>query len=417
VLVARSAGRTPLTAATATERARPIRLLTLTTLFPNSRQPRHGVFVANRLARMRDTGRVDATVVAAVPWFPGVYRDANRVPREETILGIPVRHPRYVHVPRVGMRLQPGSLARALLDELRHGRLDTSRFDVVDAHYFYPDGVAAARVAQVLRLPLVISARGSDINLIGDIAFARERMLRAANQAQALIAVSGALARSMRALGMPGEPIHVLRNGVDVEMFAPVDRADARRRLGIAREGRWVLGAGNQVPEKAFDVLIHAIAMIAGARLLLVGEGPERHALASLAARVAPGRVEFRDNMPQAELRYAYSACDVLGLPSLREGWPNVVLEAIACGTPVVAARVGGIPEILHDDAPARIVNERTPEAWAAALSAILDLRRDIETVRRYAFRFGWDEVVRAQCALYEAVAAAGRQRDRARRA
>src|SRR5437667_7150401 len=97
----------------------PVRLLTLTTLFPNSRQPRHGIFVANRLRRLCDTGRVDATVVAAVPWFPGAYRDRARIPENENIAGFNVRHPRYLNIPRFGMRIQPDTLARALLDDVR----------------------------------------------------------------------------------------------------------------------------------------------------------------------------------------------------------------------------------------------------------------------------------------------------------
>src|SRR5438034_4489470 len=152
---------------------RPIRLLTLTTLFPNGPEPRHGIFVANRLRKLCDTGRVEATVVAAVPSFPGAYRSCAEVPAVETVDGFDVRHPRFFNVPGLGMRFQPSSLSRALLDELRDMRVDASSFDVVDAHYFYPDGVAAARVAHALGRPLVISARGSDINVIADIPFAR----------------------------------------------------------------------------------------------------------------------------------------------------------------------------------------------------------------------------------------------------
>lgn len=387
---------------------RPIRLLTLTTLFPNACRPRHGIFVANRLARLRDTGRIEASVVAAVPWFPGVYRD--EVPRSEEMLGMHVRHPRYLHVPRLGMRIQPASLARTLIGEARRMDEEGKRFDVVDAHYFYPDGVAAAQVAQALGVPLVISGRGSDINVIADIPFARERILRAARQADAVISVSAALASRMVAVGIARERIQVLRNGVDMRMFFPEPRALARRGLGLDVGARLVLGVGNLVAEKGFDLLIRAVAKL-DAYLLLIGEGPAAPMLRALAAREAPDRVDFRANVPQSELRFAYSAADVFALPSMREGWPNVVLEAIACGTPVVASPAGGVPEILDSQAPGLLVEERDAEAWARALNTMLEARRDPEEVRRYAGRFGWDEVVSAQCALYERVVAANRAR------
>jgi glycosyltransferase involved in cell wall biosynthesis len=384
---------------------RPVRLLTLTTLFPNSRQPRRGIFIANRLARLRTTGRVDCRVIAAIPSFPGAYRETAGVPESEQIHGLPVRHPRYLHVPGVGMRIQPDALARALLENLRSHGDDASRFDVVDAHYFYPDGVAAARVAAELGLPLVISARGSDINLISETPFALRRMRDAADGAQALIAVSAALASRMASLGMPRERIHVLRNGVDSNLFVPVPQAEARARLGLREGARYVLGVGNLVAEKGFDLLVRAVAMLPDTRLLLVGEGPLRATLRALAQSVAPGRIEFRGNMPQPELRVAYSAANVLGLPSLREGWPNVVLEAIACGLPVVAANVGGVSEILAHDAPGALVESREPQAWSRALATLIEASHRRENVRRYALRFGWDDVVAAQCALYERVA------------
>jgi teichuronic acid biosynthesis glycosyltransferase TuaC len=390
---------------TAAAQGAPVRLLTLTTLFPNSQQPRHGIFVANRLRHLCATGRVEASIVAAVPWFPGVYRAQSVLPAIERVCGFEVRHPRYVHIPAVGMRMQPDSLARTLLDELRRSDFDAARFDVVDAHYFYPDGVAAARVANELGLPLVISARGTDINVIGEIPFARQRMLQAALSADALIAVSGALAAKMVTLGMPSERIQVLRNGVDTTLFSPVPRAAARERLGLPSAGIWLLGVGNLVPEKGFDLLIRAAAAMPDVRLLLVGEGPLRANLHALARTVAPGRVRFEDNMAQAQLRFVYSAADVLALPSLREGWPNVVLEAIACGTPVVAADVGGVREMLHTAGPCRIVARRNEGDWSVAMRELVDARCDPGQVREYALAFGWEDVIARQCALYEEVA------------
>jgi glycosyltransferase involved in cell wall biosynthesis len=390
---------------TANADPKPVRLLTLTTLFPNAQQPRHGIFVASRMGLLCASGRIEATVIAALPRFPGYYRATAHVPSRESVAGLEVYHPRYLHWPGIGMRRQPFALARALLAQLRAPEFAHRAFDAIDAHYFYPDGVAAAMVAKALGLPLAISARGTDINLIPEIPFARRRMIEAANQAKALIAVSQALKDRMAALGMPSDRIHVLRNGVDMTLFAPVDRSAARARLELADTGTIIAGVGNLVPEKGFDLLIEAAAD-SSFRLLLVGDGPERASLCSLADRLAPGRVEFRGNMPQADLRYVYSAANVLALPSLREGWPNVLLEAIACGTPVVAAGVGGVREIIGEGAPGAIVASRAASDWKDCLGAMARAAMRPEAVRAHASRFSWDEVVDRQCALYESISA-----------
>jgi glycosyltransferase involved in cell wall biosynthesis len=353
---------------------------------------------------MRNTGRVDPTVIAAIPWFPGAYRNLAQVPDADSVLDIPILHPRYFNVPRIGMRMQPWSLARAILATLYARNMGRDTFDVIDAHYFYPDGVAAATVARALDLPLVISARGSDVNVIGNIRFARDRMVAVAGRAKAIIAVSGALRNRMVELGMPATCMHVLRNGVDADIFFPEPHVQARRYLELTESDAWILAVGNLVAEKGFDLLIEAVSKMRDARVLIVGEGPLGGSLRRLAAERAPGRVVFRNNMPQAELRFAYSACDVLALPSLREGWPNVVLEALACGTPVVASGVGGVPEMLGAQAPGAVVSERRAETWASALDAMLEAGLDRGEVRRYALRFGWDEIVDQQCAVYERI-------------
>jgi glycosyltransferase involved in cell wall biosynthesis len=383
----------------------PVRLLTLTTLFPNAVQPRHGIFIATRLRRLCDTGDVSSTVIAAVPRFPGAYRIQAGIPESEETFGLRVYHPRYANVPGIGMRLQPRMLAASILGEIRRRGLDAESFDVVDAHYFYPDGVAAAHVARALRLPLVISARGSDINVIGDLGFARRAMVAAASSAKGLVAVSQALSQRMETLGMPADRIEVLRNGVDTGIFSPMARERARASLGFTGDVPLVLGVGNLVAEKAWDLLIRAVARLPGARLALVGEGPLRGMLETLAHDLAPGRVRFLPNMPQPELRVAYAAADVTGLPSLREGWPNVVLESLACGTPVIAASVGGVPEILRPGSPAVVLEHRSPEAWSEGIERLIGARHEPSAVHAYAAAFGWDEVVAGQAALYRRIA------------
>ena len=389
---------------------RRLRLLTFTTLFPSAARPRHGIFVETRLRKLLATARVEATVIAPVPWFPagshvfGQYGVYARTPASETRFDISVYHPRYFMIPKVGMLAQPGALARSALRTIRklmHGGLC---FDLIDAHYFFPDGVAAAYLSRHLNKPYVITARGSDINLIARSPRPCRMILEAARGASRIIAVSEALKRAMEGLGIDGDKIKVLRNGVDLETFSPVPQAVARAVLDWT-PGRVVLSVGNLVPEKGHDLVLQAVALLKDVHLFIVGDGPERARLRSLAASLRiPERVHILDAMSQDRLKFAYSAADILALGSTREGWPNVVLEAMACGTPVVATSVGGVPEIIQDLRVGSLVPDRDPARFASAVHAMLASLPERRLVRLFSERFGWEAVARAQADLMASV-------------
>jgi glycosyltransferase involved in cell wall biosynthesis len=390
-----------------------VRLLTLTSLYPSAARPRHGIFVESRLRRLVARGGVTAHVVAPVPWFPsqhpawGEYARLAATPAREVRYGIAVLHPRYVTVPRVGMRLQPVAYAQAARRAARQLLADGAQFDLIDAHYLYPDGVAAARLAQTLGLPYVLSARGSDVNVIAHMPGPQREILKSIEGAAAVIAVSAALKAALMGLGVPSERITVLRNGVDAELFSPQDRPAARRALGLPDDSAPVVcSVGNLVAGKRHDLAIRA-ALAAGARIVVVGRGPERSALDRLARTLgAADRVHFVEEMPQDRLRTVYSAADALVLASISEGWPNVLLESAACGTPVVAFSVGGIPEILGDPAVGTLVREApAAEPLANALRRLLSAPPARDTVRAAALKFSWDPVLDAQAALYRRVA------------
>jgi glycosyltransferase involved in cell wall biosynthesis len=274
-------------------------------------------------------------------------------------------------------------------------------FDVIDAHYFFPDGVAAARLARRFGKPFVVTARGSDINLIAQLPAPRRMILDAARSAGRIIAVSGALKRAMVDLGIEAERIVVLRNGVDLSLFRPVPMADARRQLGLG-PGRVVASVGNLLPEKGHDLVIRAVAGMDNVGVVIVGEGPERRRLEALAKELEIGnRVHFRDVIPQDRLAILYSAADVLALGSMREGWPNVLLEAMACGTPVVATNVGGVREIVTTDEVGRVVAQRDYESLARAIEQLLATPTDRIAVRRYAEGYGWEPVSLGQLELF----------------
>src|SRR5438067_7126668 len=199
-----------------------VRILTFTTLYPNLLQPQHGIFVETRLRKLVASGAVSARVVAPCPWFPfasarfGRYAVFARMPSEETRYGLRVKHPRYPVFPRLGMSVAPLALYAAVLPFLRRQIRDGHDFDLIDAHYFYPDGVAAVLLGRALDRPVVVTARGDDLDLISTYAVPRRWIQWAAQRAAGLITVSNGLKRRLEALGTAPHRVHMLRNGVDL---------------------------------------------------------------------------------------------------------------------------------------------------------------------------------------------------------
>lgn len=384
------------------------RILTFTTLFPNSAAPSHGVFVENRLRHLVSSEQVSARVVAPVPWFPsraslfGDYARFAKAPRHEERFGITIEHPRYPVVPKLGMHVAPLLLFLAALPVLR--RLQASQdFDLIDAHYFYPDGVAAALLGRALGKPVTITARGTDINLIPRHPLPRKMIRWAGARAAGMIAVSEALRREMIAQGLPGHRIRTLRNGVDLAMFKPTARDETRAELGLT--GPTLLSVGHLIARKGHDRVIAALAKLPGYALLIAGDGPERAALEALAtARSVAERVRFMGSVPHHALARIYSAADALVLASSREGWPNVLLEAMACGSPVVASNVWGAPELVCDRAAGVLMSALSADGVVDGVNTLFAALPSRAATRRFAERYSWDETTAGQIQLFEEI-------------
>lgn len=389
-----------------------VRALVFSTLFPNKAQPNHGIFVENRLCHTLAQGGIDAVVMAPVPYFPfrhkmfGHYAAFASVPRMEERHGLVIHHPRFPVIPRIGSRFTPRFLYRAVQQAL--SRLEEpAQFDLIDAHYFYPDGVAAAWLARELRLPLLITGRGTDLTLIPQSLAARTQIQWAAGQASALITVCQDLKQKLIALGEPASRIVVLRNGVDLDRFTPGDRVAARAKLGL--DGFTLLSVGSLIPRKGHELIIAALADLPDATLLIAGSGPMRSELEKTAREkgVSP-RVRFLGEIAHDDLSEAYRAADIFVLASSREGWANVLLEAMASGTPVVATNVNGTPEVVRDPELGLLVEERSAASLSRAIKELRRLQPDRCAVRAYAEQFSWDETARANKALFLAAARHG---------
>lgn len=377
-----------------------VRVLTFTTLFPNAEQPNHGVFVENRLRHTLALGGIESTVLAPVAYFPfasplfGRYARYARVPKEETRSSLRVLHPRYPVLPKLPA-LTPKFLYRSARGAVHRLARQGIGFDVIDAHYFYPDGVAAAHLACEFGLPLVITGRGTDLTLIPQNAGARREILWAADQAAALVTVCQSLKDRLVELGVAESRVRVMRNGIDLDLFTPRGRATARARLGL--KSFTLLSVGSLIARKGHSLILGALPMLCDCTLLIAGSGPLEHELERKAAQLGvASRVTMLGEVPHGQLAEIYAAADLLVLASSREGWANVLLESMACGTPVVASNVDGTTEVVRSEAAGRLFEARTPQAIAGAIRAVRASPPDRALTRRYAEQFGWEPTARA---------------------
>ena len=384
-----------------------MKVLVFTSLFPNNVWPNQAIFVRERVLHLARIPGVELRVVAPVPYYPPLpgWRGAFRrvAPREERT-GIEILHPRYAMLPKVGSRWHGAFLHQALRTRMERLHREFP-FDVIDAHYLYPDAYAAVRLGRELGVPVVSSARGSDVNLIGKTPGLAPLVRDVLVHSKRLVAVSAALGQAMREMG--AAEVSVIPNGVDATRFHPIDRAAARRKLELG-EGPVILSVGNLVPNKGMDRLIRALASVspgssaARATLVIVGRGPEEESLRTLAAGLGlRERVRLTGVVAHESLGSWYAAADLFALATEREGWPNAILESLACGTPVVATRVGGVPEILRSDRLGTMV-EPSDQAFAQAIEAALSKAWDRAEIARFAALHTWEATARSAHAVLE---------------
>jgi glycosyltransferase involved in cell wall biosynthesis len=317
--------------------------------------------------------------------------------------GIAVDHPRYLVVPKVGMSLTPHTLHRAMRKRFLSLRAAGYHFDLIDAHYFYPDGVAAVWLAQEFKLPVVVTARGTDLNLMPRFARPRRLIIDAAKEADGLITVCQALKDELVALGIAPSRVTVLRNGVDLQQFRPLDRAAARKEFGLS--GAALASVGHLVERKGHHHVIRALTELPDTQLRIAGDGPLRKELENLAAGLGlADRVRFLGAVDQTRLCRLYNAVDALVLASHREGWANVLLEAMACGTPVVASAVWGTPEVVADPSAGVLMPSLD---WQGVVAGIRLLRAhppERTQTRRYAESFTWTSTSNGQLRLFRQI-------------
>ncbi|MDC0609952.1 glycosyltransferase family 4 protein [Vibrio sp.] len=391
-----------------------MKILTISTLFPYQNNPKHGVFVETRLKNLRTHfPDIEAKVIAPIPYFPlkgkifGSYSQYACAPKFEVRYGIDVFHPRYLVVPKIGMTLTPLTLEQAIYKQAK-ALLDSGYdFDLIDGHYFYPDGVAIANVAKRLNKPFTVTARGTDINLIPKFAGPKKKIQDVLLRSDHNMAVCEALRQEMISLGTPESKVSTLRNGVDLELFSYKDSKQQkvlRSKLKLPKDSPIIISAGHLIERKGHHLVIEALTRLPDVTLLIAGDGPEKKSLEKQCQNLnVSKRIRFLGSLSQNQLADYYGASNALILASSREGWANVLLESMACGTPVVATNLWGTPEVVQNS-DAGLLVDRDSLSISNGIQELLSMNITRENTRAYAENFKWFSTSEKQNSIFSQI-------------
>ena len=375
------------------------KILIITNLFPDSQEPNRGIFNYHIAKELQEWCNV--TVIAPVSWFPKTrllkrfvsWHRRAQLPEQENIHGIEVYHSRYVVIPKLLGFLHGISLYISIKNLVKSLH-EKKKFDLINAHWIYPDGVASVQVARKLNLPIMLTAHGCDINLYSNFFLRRIQIRDALQKSNSISVVSPALKQKIIDLGVSENKVQVIPNGVDLDQFAPIDQTSCRKQLGLTLNNKIILFVGALEPVKGLEYLLEAMVQIRSLYqnliVAIVGDGPLYKVLVQMTEKLnLNNNVLFFGAKKHDEVPIWMNACDLFCLPSIREGWPCVIMEALACGKPVVASKVGGIPNILNEK-NGYLVKPQDVEQLAEGIGKALQHSWDPKKIRDTVYEFSW---------------------------
>ncbi len=386
------------------------RVLSLSTLFPNTAHPRFGIFIAKSLEALQRDTHWDVTLINPIGLPPvvfGRYRDLADAAQDSRDFGIPVHRPVFRLIPKIGGRLNPKLIARSVLPLVQQLHAEAP-FDLIDAQFFYPDGPAAMMIARALGLPFSVKARGSDIHHWGARGYGRDALLETASAATGVLAVCRALADDMATLGMDRGKIRVHYTGLDRDLFRPMDHVGLRARLAetfqipLSPDDMLLATVGALIERKGQAIVIKALADLPRARLLLIGRGEDEASLRALAKEVGVAdRVHMLGSLDPSLLPPLLSAADAMVLPSASEGLANAWIEALACGTPLVITDAGGAREVVKSP-DAGVIVARNCRAVRDGIELVTARPRSPEKVAATVDEFSWEANGKTLASYYD---------------
>ncbi len=361
------------------------RILVISYLFPNTSQPNHGIFVHNRLKAM--SKYADITVINPIPESP-IHKRLNRfshfksVPEKEERDGVNIYHPRYFSIPGHLKSIEVFTYYKAVLSALAQIGSD---FDLIDLHWTFPDLPTGYFLSKKLNIPFHVTLRGMEAFHLQDSGLRKHIVAHYLAKASHIISLSEEMVRKADELASTRDKTTVIRNGVDTEKFYYLDKTDCRNKLSLPINEKIILGVGALIHRKGFDLVIKGLSKILATKELvstkfyiLGSQGPEgdyrKELMQFIQQHQLENNVVFVGAVENSELITWYNAVDVFCLSSRGEGSPNVLTEALACGTPAVATNVGSVPEIMasEDNLGFCVTNESVDEITEKLIELLL---------------------------------------------
>jgi len=376
-----------------------MKVLICTGIFPNRHDLNRGVYIFEQAKAL--TRYAEVRAIAPVPYMPAFlklkkYTSYSNIPSSDSLSNISIAYPRYLLTPKIGRSLYGWFVAVSIFFAYRR-IVKQFRPDLILGFHAYPYGFANVLLARLFKLPVMVGCRGSDINFFAKT-FLRRNIIRwTLKKANHVLSVSQALKNRIRELGVASDKVAVIGNGIDEKLFFPQAKQNARQTVGLEGDDPVCVCVARLSSEKGVDVLIQAMAQVqhSRVRLVLVGSGIDEASLKSLAGRLnLADRITFAGERPNHEVPTWLNAADLMILPSRNEGYPNVVAETLACGVPVVASRVGGVPEIITSDELGLLVEPDNPGRLAEAIDQALSMHWNPEKIANSLNR-NWDQVAR----------------------
>lgn len=374
-----------------------MRIIGYTSLYPAPWAPIHGIFVQELVRSMDALVQVDM-VVPENGWrrlLTGSSKTITYTPPNNR-----VHRCRFWTIPKLFKKIDAHLMAHFSRGAFRAGL--SGKPQLVHAHYAYPDACAAAILARRAGLPLVVTCHGSDINVLARDPKRKRHIINTLNQAAAVITVSSDLRDKISAMGVDPARVSTIPNGVDLSLFECGDKVRARKQLEFHETGPLLLAVGRLEHVKGYDRLLQAVARMQDVNLMLVGQGSLRQSLERLAIELGiKQRVRFAGEVLHNNLAPYFQSADALVISSHSEGWPTIIHEALACGTPVVAPAIGGIPEALADPDLGVLLATGEPDDLVQGIRQALNTCWNPSKLHGATAKHDWRSVARKHVQLY----------------